>query len=154
MKGHDDVLGLLNDLLTAELTSINQHYVHAKMCSNWGIGGVAGKHRSASIDEMKHADKLIERILLLEGVPNLQRYDPLTVGEDPKEQLTADLTRELAVVGKYNAGIATCVASGDNGSRELLEDILVKHEEHLDWIETQLHLIDTVGEQNYLAERM
>jgi bacterioferritin len=154
MKGNDDVLALLNDLLTAELTSINQHYVHAKMCANWGIGELAGKHRSASISEMKHADKLIERILLLEGVPNLQRYDPLVVGEDPKEQLSSDLTREQTVVSDYNAGIAACVKATDNGSRELLEDLLIAHEEHLDWIETQMHLIATVGEKNYLAERM
>ncbi len=154
MKGNVQVLQALNLHLTAELTSLNQHYIHAKMCVNWGFAALASKHRKVSIDEMKRADDLIERILLLEGIPNLQRYDTLTVGETPKEQLELDLVRDQVIVRSLNDAVALCVASADNGTRELFEDLTIKHEAHVDWLETQLHLIETVGEQGYLAEQM
>ena len=124
------------------------------MCENWGFGALASKHREVSIREMKNADKIIERILLLEGVPNLQRYDALTVGENPAEQIASDLVRDQAIQKHLNDAIASCVGHGDNGTRELLEDLLIGHEEHIDWLETQQHLISTLGAKGYLAERM
>ncbi len=154
MKGNQDVLRLLNEALTAELTSINQHYVHAKMCGNWGLSALADHHRGVSIREMKNADALIERILLLNGTPNLQRYDALNIGEKAPEQIASDLSRERKIQVHLNSAIAICVTQADNGSRELLEGLLVGHELHLDWLETQEHLLAMLGEQAYLAERM
>jgi len=154
MKGHADIHQLLNDVLTNELTAINQYFIHAKMCANWGFTRLAHKIRAESIDEMKHADQIIERILYLEGVPNLQRLNKLRVGETVKEQFESDLALEHESIKRLNEYIATCVRLADNGTRELLEKILISEEEHTDWLETQLALIASIGEQNYLAQQL
>jgi bacterioferritin len=154
MKGSDKVIDLLNEVLTAELTAINQYFIHAKMCLNWGFNSLASKVRAESIDEMKHADQLIERILFLEGVPNLQRLGKINVGETVKEQFEVDLQLEYAAVDRLRNGIALCRDEKDEVSRDMLEHILEGEEEHADWLETQLELIKTIGEQNYLAEKM
>jgi bacterioferritin len=154
MKGNDEVLGLLNDLLTNELTAINQYFVHAKMCQNWGYERLASKIREESIDEMKHADMVISRILFLEGTPNLQRLNKLRVGETVKEQLESDLQLEYSAIAFLNQGIAAARTVGDNASEDLFTRILVSEEEHTDWIETQLELIRQVGEQNYLSQQI
>ena len=154
MKGDPKIIEILNDVLTAELTAINQYYVHAKMCENWGYARLAAKVREESIDEMRHAELVIDRILFLEGVPNLQRYHKLHVGETVKEQFESDLQLEYAAIAMLNQGIAKCREYGDNASEDLLTRILVSEEQHTDWIETQLELIKQVGEQNYLAQQM
>ena len=154
MKGNDEILRLLNDLLTNELTAINQYFVHAKMCENWGYERLAHKIREESIDEMKHADMIISRILFLEGVPNLQKLNKLRVGETPREQLESDLQLEYAAIAFLNQGIAAAREAGDNASEDLMTRILVGEESHTDWIETQLELIRQVGEQNYLAQQL
>jgi bacterioferritin len=154
MKGKTEILELLNEVLTAELTAINQYFIHARMLKNWGFSKLAEHVYAESIDEMKHADELIERILYLEGVPNLQRYGKINVGETPKEQLELDLKMEYAAVERFNRGIALCRDQGDNGSRDLLEKMLVSEEGHVDWLETQLDLIGRLGEERYLAEQM
>jgi len=154
VKGNDEVLRLLNELLTNELTAINQYFIHAKMCENWGYHRLAGKIRAESIDEMKHADQVITRILFLEGVPNLQRYHKLRVGETVKEQLESDLAVEHSAIAFLNAGIEACRQAKDNATEDLMTKILVGEEEHTDWLETQLELIRQVGEQNYLAQQI
>jgi bacterioferritin len=154
MKGAADVIRLLNEVLTAELTAINQYFIHARMCENWGYGRLWKKIRAESIDEMKHADRLIERILYLEGVPNLQRLGKVNVGETVPEQLRLDLAVEKAAVTALNGGIETARSLGDNGSRELLEDILKAEEAHANWLESQLTLIQQVGVENYLAQQI
>ena len=154
MKGNEEVLTLLNNLLTNELTAINQYFVHAKMCENWGYERLAHKIREESIDEMKHADQLISRILFLEGVPNLQKLNKLRVGETVKEQLESDLQLEYTAIGFLNQGIAAARTAGDNASEDLFTRILVSEEEHTDWLETQLELIRQVGEQNYLSQQI
>jgi len=154
MKGNDEVLTLLNNLLTNELTAINQYFIHAKMCENWGFERLAHKVREESIDEMRHADQVITRILFLEGVPNLQRLHKLHVGETVKEQLEGDLQLEYTAIAFLNAGIDTARKAGDNASEDLFTKILVSEEEHADWLETQLELIRQVGEQNYLAQQI
>ena len=154
MKGNDQVLSLLSDLLTNELTAINQYFVHAKMCQNWGYERLASKIREESIDEMKHADMVISRILFLEGVPNLQKLNKLRVGETVKEQLESDLQLEYTAIGFLNQGIKACRDVGDNATEDLMTRILVSEEHHTDWLETQLELIRQVGEQNYLAQQM
>ncbi len=154
MKGTDDVVQVLNDVLTAELTAINQYFVDASMFSNWGYGRLAARFREQSIDEMKDAEELIERILFLEGVPNLQRLRTVRVGETPREKLQLGLELERDAVTRLNEGIALCVAAGDNGSRELLQTMLEGEEEHLDWYETQLSVIDQIGDSNYLAQQL
>jgi bacterioferritin len=154
MKGNEEVLTLLNALLTNELTAINQYFVHAKMCQNWGYERLAAKIRAESIDEMRHADMVIDRILFLEGVPNLQRYHKLHVGETVKEQLESDLKLEYAAIKELNQGIDVCRKAGDNASEDLFTRILVSEEAHTDWLETQLELIRQVGEQNYLSQQM
>jgi len=154
MKGHDDVLVLLNDVLTAELTAINQYFVDAKMCANWGYERLGHRFRDESIDEMKDADQLIERILYLDGIPNLQRLGAVRVGETVVEKLGLALELEKEAIDRLNRGIALCVERGDNGSRELLEDILEGEEEHADWLETQLELVRQVGDAHYLAQQI
>ena len=154
MQGNPEILELLNEVLTGELTAINQYFVHAKMQENWGYAHLAEHTHAESIEEMKHADKLIERILFLEGTPNLQRLSPLRVGENVPEQLRVDLELEAEALPRLNAGIAQAVAAGDNGTRELLEEILVSEEEHVDWLETQLSLLTDLGEQHYLAQQV
>jgi len=154
MKGHDDVITLLNEVLTAELTAVNQYFIHARMCENWGYERLWKKLREESIGEMRHADQLIARILYLEGVPNVQRLGKVNVGQTVPEQLRLDLDLERAAVTALNNGIERCRSLGDNGSRDLLEDILVSEESHIDWIEAQLELIRQAGEANYLAQQI
>ena len=154
MKGHDDVITLLNEILTAELTAINQYFIHARMCENWGYERLWKKVRDESIGEMRHADRLIARILYLEGVPNVQRLGKVNVGQTVPEQLRLDLDLERAAVAALNNGIERCRSLSDNGSRELLEDILLSEEEHVNWIEAQLELIRQAGEGNYLAQQI
>jgi bacterioferritin len=154
MKGNDEVVRLLNDVLTAELTAINQYFIHARMCENWGYQRLWKKIRAESIDEMKHADELIERILYLEGVPNLQKLGKVNVGQTVPEQFKLDLDVEKESIVRLNAGIETARTAGDNGSRELLEKILHGEEDHANWLEAQLELIKQVGEGNYLAQQI
>ena len=151
MRGNDEIVELLNDVLTAELTAINQYFVHAKMQDNWGYEHLAGRTRAESIEEMRHSEKLIERILYLEGTPNLQRLSPLRVGETAPEQIRLDLELEHEAIARLNSGVAKAVEVGDNGTRELLESILTEEEEHTDWLETQLELMAQIGEQLYLS---
>ena len=154
MKGNPDVIEALNEVLTAELTAINQYFVHYKMCENWGYQRLAKKKREESIEEMHHADKVTERILYLDGTPNIQRLFPVGVGEDPIEQHKLDLALEVGAVERLNKAIALCRDKADNGSRELLEAILLNEEEGLDWLEAQLHLVKEVGKEAYLAEQI
>jgi bacterioferritin len=149
-----EIVELLNEVLTAELTAINQYFVDAKMCDNWGYERLGKHFRDESIDEMKDADALIERVLFLEGVPNLQRLGTVRVGETVAEKLQLALDLELEAIGRLNTGIATCVQHGDNGTRELLDDILEGEESHADWLETQLELIRQVGDAHYLAQQI
>jgi bacterioferritin len=154
MRGDPEVLEVLNDVLTAELTAINQYFIHAKMCENWGYDRLAAKIREESIDEMKDAETIIERILYLEGVPNLQRLGNVTVGETVAEQFALDLEVEKAAVERDNRGITLCVAKADNGTREILEKRLRGEEAHADWLESQLELVSQVGLENYLAQQI
>jgi bacterioferritin len=154
VKGHDEIIELLNGVLTAELTSINQYFVDAKMAGNWGYERLAKHFRDESIDEMNDADKLIERILYLEGMPNLQRLGTVRVGETLPEKLQLALDLERDAIARLNTGIALCVERGDNGSRDLLEDILKGEEDHADWLETQLELIRQVGDGLYLSQQI
>ena len=154
MRGDSAVIEALNDVLTAELTAVNQYFIHHKMCENWGYQRLAKKKYEESIGEMKDADAVIERILYLEGVPNMQRLNPVRVGEDPVEQHRLDLTLETEAIKRLNAGIALCREKGDNGSRELLVRILTGEEEGAEWLEAQLHIVDEIGKERYLAEQI
>ena len=154
MKGNARVIESLNEILTGELTAINQYFIHAKMCANWGFERLAHKNRQESIGEMKHADSIIERILFLDGVPNMQRLEKVRVGETVHEQLKLDLKLEEVAIARLNKAIAQAVDAADNTTRELLEEILVSEEDHVDWLEAQLGLIKQVGEQNYLSQQI
>jgi bacterioferritin len=154
MQGDASIIEALNEVLTSELTAINQYFIHYRMCANWGYGRLADKKREESIEEMKHADDVIERILFLDGVPNMQRLSPVRVGEDPVEQHKLDLALEVEAVKRLNGSIAVCRDKADNGTRELLERILVDEEESVDWLEAQLYLIEKVGAERYLAEQI
>jgi len=154
MKGNDQIIEALNRALTVELTAINQYFCQAKMCQNWGLMKLGAKHYEESMGEMKHAEMLIERILFLEGVPEIARYDVIRVGTDVKEQFEYDLKLEMTGATHYNETINLCTQLKDNGTRELLAPILVESEEHIDWLETQLDLIARVGLQNYLQSQM
>jgi bacterioferritin len=154
MKGDAQVLELLNAVLTAELTAVNQYFIHHKMCENWGYQRLSKKKREESMGEMKDADEVIERILYLEGVPNMQRLNPVKVGEDPIEQHKLDLALEKDAIARLNKGIALCVEKGDNGTRELLEKILLGEESGADWLESQLHIVGEIGKERYLAEQI
>ena len=154
MKGHDEIIKVLNEVLTSELTAINQYFIHSKMCEDWGFLKLAAKKREESIEEMKHADSVIARILFLEGVPNMQRYFPVKVGEDAVEQHKLDLELEYDAVKRLNDGIGLCRDLKDNGTRELLESILQQEEEGIDWLEAQLHLVETIGKERYLSEQI
>jgi bacterioferritin len=151
MRGDPEILELLNDVLTAELTAVNQYFADYKMCENWGFGRLASHFREDSIDEMRDAEMLISRILYFEGVPNLQRLGAVRVGETVPEKLTLALDVEREAIDRLNRGVAICVTKGDNGTRQLLETILAGEEEHADWLETQLDLIRQLGEALYLA---
>ncbi len=154
MKGDKKVIEYLNQVLRNELTAINQYFLHARMYKNWGFNKLNEHEHHESIDEMKHADVLIERILFLEGLPNLQDIGSLKIGENTKEMLTADLQLELDALPLLQNAIAHCESNNDYVSRELFEDILESEEEHVDWLETQLELIDKVGLENYLQSMM
>lgn len=154
VKAGKPIIDVLNEILTGELTAINQYFLHARMCDNWGLKRLGKKIYDESIDEMKHADQLIERILYLEGVPNVQRLGRIRIGEDVREVLTSDMQLELEAIPRLNEAIVLCREQGDNGTRALLEQILVSEEEHLDWIEAQLHLIDTFGVSTYASQQM
>jgi bacterioferritin len=154
MKGVPQVIDLLNDCLTNELTAVNQYFLHARMCRNWGYQYLAKKIYEESIDEMKHADKLIERILFLEGLPNLQKLNKLAIGTSVVEILKNDLALESTTPPKLNQGIKLCRDLADNASEDLLTHILVDSEKHVDWLESQIELVGQVGEQNYLAQQI
>jgi bacterioferritin len=154
MQGETKIIDALNAALTIELTAINQYFCQAKMCKNWGYNRLAAKHYEESMGEMKHAELLIDRILFLEGVPEIARYDVIRVGTNVQEQFEHDLALETKGVQTYNAAIDLCIQVKDGGSRELMEKILVESEEHVDWLETQLGLITEVGLQNYLQSQM
>lgn len=154
MKGNDKIIDVLNQALTIELTAINQYFCQAKMCKNWGLNKLAAKHYEESMGEMKHADKLIDRILFLEGIPEIARYDVIRVGTDVKEQFENDLKLETKGATLYNEGVTLAAQLKDNATRELLATILVESEEHIDWLETQLGLIGLVGLERYLAEQI
>ena len=154
MQGDAQVIEVLNEVLTAELTAVNQYFIHAMMCRNWRYKRLAEHSRAESVEEMKHAQDLIERILYLEGVPNMQRYFKIQVGQTVPEQHAFDLEVERAAVKRLNAGLEACRAKSDNGSRLLLEKILKEEEEHIDWLEAQLGQIEEIGLPNYLAQQI
>ena len=152
MRGDAEVISLLNDQLTSELTAINQYFLHAKMQQNWGLTKLAAYTRSESIDEMRHAEKITDRILFLEGLPNYQRLFTLRVGQTVREQLEADLSIEVSVVERLRPGVKMCRDKGDITTANLLEEVLADEEHHIDYIETNLELMDKLGEQLYLAQ--
>lgn len=154
MKAKEGVIDLLNKLLTANLTAINQYYVHAKMCENWGYERLCHKVRERSMDEMKDADQLIEHILYLEGVPNMQRLGTVNVGETVPEQFKVDLKSEQEMLKMLSDGVAHCTKVGDYTTRHMLEDMAKDVDDHIDWIETQQELIKQVGLENYLSEQI
>jgi bacterioferritin len=154
MKGNEGVIAVLNDTLKAELTAINQYFLHAEMCENWGYVKLASYLRKESIDEMKHAEALMERILYLDGMPTMNELFQLRIGRNVKEQIQNDLALELDAIPRLNQGIALAVSVGDNGTRELLTKILTDEEHHVDYLEAQLHVIQEVGIENYLAQQI
>jgi len=154
MQGDADIITALNTILTSELTAINQYFVHFRMLENWGYHRIAKKKREESIEEMKHADVIIQRILYLDGIPNMQRLGKINIGENVPEQLRLDLALELEAVARLNPAIEECRKLDDNATRHLLETILTDEEEHIDWIEAQIALIEQVGLQNYLAQQI
>ena len=154
MKGHTKVLKFLNEALKAELTAINQYFLHSSMCKNWGYHRLAKKQKEESIEEMKHAEKLLDRILFLEGHPNMTDLFPIKVGANVKQQLENDLALEMDAIGRLNAAVKIAVEAGDNASRELFEDILVDEEEHVDDLEAQLGMIKEIGLELYLSQQM
>ncbi|GBF38602.1 bacterioferritin [Leptospira venezuelensis] len=154
MKGNQEVLEILAEVLSAELTAINQYFIHAKLNKNWGYDKLASYMKKESIEEMNHADQVIERILFLDGIPDLQRYMKINVGKDIESILKNDLDVEYNAVERLNRGIEISTKNKDNGTRELLEKILVSEEEHIDWLEAQLEIIKTIGVQNYLAQQI
>ena len=154
MQGQPQIVELLNSVLRKELTGVNQYFVHAKMCENWGYQVLAKVNRDEAMDEMKHAEKIIDRILFLDGTPNMSSYDRIMIGNNIKQQLESDLALEMAALQVLGPGVKLCLEMGDTGSRELLEHIIVDEEQHVDWIEAQLHKIDELGYENYLAEQI
>jgi bacterioferritin len=154
MKGDAEIIEVLNAVLSAELTGINQYFIHAMMCANWRYKKLAEHTRKESIEEMQHAQEVIERILYFDGVPNMQRYLKVNVGQTVPEQHEFDLALEKEAVARLNTGVELCRSKGDNGSRALLEKLLRDEEEHVDWLEAQLQQIKDMGVQNYLAQQI
>jgi bacterioferritin len=154
MQGDSEIIAALNDILTSELTAINQYFVHYKMLENWGYFRIAKKKREESIEEMKHADELIERILYLDGIPNLQRLGSVRVGQEPVEMHQLDLELEREAVARLNKTIVLCLDKRDAGTRELLEHILKEEEDAIDWLEAQLSIIKDIGRERYLSEQL
>ncbi len=154
MKGDATVIEHLNRVLKNELTAINQYFLHSRMYKDWGLSKLAEHEHEESVDEMKHADQIIERVLFLEGLPNLQNLGKLRIGEDAPEMIKCDLDLELDALPDLRAGIAYCEAHKDYVSRELFDSILKSEEEHVDWLETQLELISKVGIENYVQSQM
>ena len=154
MKGHDQVIEALNAGLTIELTAINQYFISSKMCRDWGLHKLADHYYAESIEEMKHAEEVIDRILYLEGVPEIARYDKILVGKTPKEQIENSHTLETKGVATYNEAIQLCLELKDAGSRDLMERMVVESEESVDWAESQFDLIKLVGIENYLAQQV
>ncbi len=154
MRGDPEIITALNDILTGELTAINQYFVHYKMLENWGYYRIAKKKKDESIEEMKHADELIERILYLDGVPNLQRLGPVKVGQEPIEMHKLDLELEQEAVARLNKMVVLCLDKKDAGTRELVEHLLKDEEDAIDWLETQLSIVKDIGREKYLAEQL
>ena len=154
MKGNDEVIAVLQDVLCAELTAVNQYFIHARMCDNWGYKRLAEHIRKESIEEMHHAQEIIDRILYFDGAPNMQKYMKINVGRTVPEQFQSDLDVEYQAVPRLNRGIEVARAQGDNGTRALLEEILADEEEHVDWLEAQLGMIREIGVDNYLAQQI
>jgi bacterioferritin len=154
VKGDAKVIAVLNESLKAELTAINQYFLHAEMCENWGYYKLAKLAKKESIEEMHHAEILMERILYLDGTPNMSDYFKINIGQSVKAQFQNDLNLEYDAVKRLNAGIELCVKAGDNGSRELLTKILTDEEHHVDWLEAQLNAIKEIGIENYLAQQL
>ena len=154
MQGHPQIIELLNSVLRKELTGINQYFVHAKMCENWGYKVLAKVIHDEALDEMKHADKIIDRILFLDGTPNMSSYDRIMIGGNVRQQLESDLGLEMAALQVLTPGVKLCIELGETGSRELLEHIIIDEEHHVDWIEAQLHKIGELGYENYLAQQI
>src|SRR3712207_560379 len=154
VKGDPAVVKLLNEVLTAELTAINQYFAHSRLQEHWGFARLAAHSYEESLDEMRHADMVVKRVLYLDGMPNLQRLGPVKIGESVPEQFRLDLAVEEEALERFNRGIALARDTGDNGTRDLLTEMLRSEEEHVDWLETQLSAIAAVGEQNYLAQHL
>jgi bacterioferritin len=154
MKGDPDIIEALNAGLTIELTAINLYFINSKMCADWGLNKLAKHFYDESIEEMKHAEEVIDRILYLEGSPEIARYDTIVVGQTPKEQIDASYELEKKGVATYNAATALCVEKRDNGTKDLMERMVVESEESIDWAETQYDTIKLVGIENYLAQQM
>ena len=154
MRGDPQVLELLNEVLTSELTAINQYFIHYRMLENFGYERLSKKKKEESVEEMHHADEIIQRILFLEGVPNMQRLFPVKVGEEPVEMHKLDLTLELEAVARLNRASTLCLAKNDAGTRELVERLLTEEEDAIDWLEAQLHQLADMGRENYLAQQL
>ena len=154
MKGNEQVIEALNAGLTIELTAINTYFIHSKMCRNWGLNKLADHYYAESIEEMKHAEEIIDRILFLDGIPAISRYDVINVGDSPKQQIENAMALEIKGAATYNEGIKLCTDVKDNASRELMERMVVESEQSIDWAEAQLDLIKLTGIENYLAQQM
>ena len=154
MKGNEQVIEALNAGLTIELTAINAYFIHSKMCRNWGLNKLANHYYAESIEEMKHAEEIIDRILFLDGIPAISRYDVINVGDSPKQQIENAMALEIKGAATYNEGIKLCTDVKDNASRELMERMVVESEQSIDWAEAQLDLMKMVGTENYLAQQM
>jgi bacterioferritin len=154
MKGNEEVIAVLQDVLCAELTAVNQYFIHARMCENWGYKKLAAYIRKESIEEMHHAQEIIDRILYFDGAPNMQKYMKINVGKSVPQQFQFDLEVEYQAVPRLNRGVEIAREKGDNGTRALLEHILREEEEHVDWLEAQLGVIKEIGADNYLAQQM
>ena len=154
MKGNEQVIEALNAGLTIELTAINTYFIHSKMCRNWGLNKLANHYYAESIEEMKHAEEIIDRILFLDGIPAISRYDVINVGDSPKQQIENAMALEIKGAATYNEGIKLCTDVKDNASRELMERMVVESEQSIDWAEAQLDLMKMVGTENYLAQQM